>query len=132
MRARLPGAEGHDGVVLVDALVAIVVLSLVGIGLMRIHSESAFWYHERRARESELQVAERLLVAHTMLDSRDLDLRLGSREVGDYGITVLRPLRGLYRISVSRRSTPDLPELETLIFLSSDVGNGKADVESRP
>lgn len=114
--------------VLVDALVAIVVLSLVGVGLMRIHSESAFWFQERRARESETMVAERLLVAHTMLDARDLDLRLGSREVGDYSVTVLRPLQGLYRIAVSRSSTPNLVVLETLVFLESEAGKAETDV----
>ena len=114
----MTGTKGHDesGFVLIDALVAIVVLALIGASFIRLHAESTYWFHERRLREGEMAVAERLLVAHTMLEVRDLDLRLGVREVGDYMVMVQRPTPALYRIGVSRRLTPDKPEIETMIY----------------
>lgn len=65
-------------------------------------------------------VFERLLVAHTMLDRRDLDLRFGARAVGDYMVTIQRPQPGVYRIGVGRRQTPERVEIETLVFLEAE------------
>ncbi len=82
---------------------------------MRLLSDVTYRFSEWREVERELAVVERLMVAHALLDRRDLDLRLGDRTVGDFTVTVQRPTQELYRISVTRGATDRDPDLETLV-----------------
>ena len=101
---------------MIDVLVAMVVLSLVGVSFLRLQAEGAYRLQERRAAEAELAVVERLLAAHALLSPTDLNLRLGTREVGDFFISVQRPAPDLYRIGVGRLAALERIEVETMVF----------------
>ena len=91
------------------------ILSVVALALLQVvgaHVAAAALAAER---ERALWDEERLLTAHTLLSTADLDRRLGMRDVGLYLVTVQRPERALYRIAVSRAGMPGVEDLVTVV-----------------
>jgi type II secretory pathway component PulJ len=104
------------GVALLEVLAALAILSVAGLGLIELVGMQARAAATAAERERELWDQERLVAAHVLLAARDLDLRLGGREVGPYVVIVQRPERDLYRIAVARRGTPGVEDLATAVY----------------
>lgn len=104
------------GVALLEALVAIAVVSMVSVSTVGLVSAALADQWQMRNRESALADAHRVLAAATLLTRGDLDVRLGRRRVGEFFIDVRRPEGDLYRVAVTRVDTPSVEELATVLY----------------
>ncbi len=103
------------GAVLLEAVVSLAILSLAGGTVLTLLGEGLGWSRRITAEARQLESASRVLTAMTLLTRRELDLRLGVREVGDLVVTVGRPERSLYRIAVSDPAAPAVDLLVTVV-----------------
>lgn len=108
--------SNERGVVLLEILVALTILSVAGLGLVELVTGNLRAVAIAVERERELADVERLLTAYTLLTRPDLDIRLGTTEIGAYVVSVQRPERELYRIAVGRVETPAVEDLVTVVF----------------
>jgi hypothetical protein len=93
-----------------------VILSIVGLSLVELVTQGTMIAATARAREAEQMDEDRLLAATTLLTWSDLDIRIGSRTVGPYVMTVARPEKTLYRIAIGRVVAPEVEDLVTVVF----------------
>jgi len=107
--------RAERGVALLEVLAATVILTVAGLALVELVSGATRALTVAVAREKELADEERLLAAYTLLGRRDLDQRLGVREVGPYAVSVQRPERTLYRIALVRVTSPSVEDLVTVV-----------------
>lgn len=108
--------RGERGMVLLEVVVALAILSLAGLGLIELVAAHTNALGRAATRERVLWDEERLLTAHVLLQTSDLDLRLGTRDIGPYVVTVQRPEPHLYRVGVGRRQTPPVEDLVTVVY----------------
>lgn len=104
------------GAALLEVLVAIAILTFAGagwIGLLAGHAEALTVL---RRRERETADEQRLLTAYAVLGRQDLERRLGVRETGPYLVSVQRPERSLFRVSISRQAAADVEDLVTVLY----------------
>ena len=108
--------RSERGVVLLEVLVALTVLSVGALAL--VESVDAGLQAERRARQREAVLAseERLLSAMTLLRRAELDQRLGRRPIGEFIVDVQRPEPTLYRIGVLQSDAPTVEDLVTVVY----------------
>jgi hypothetical protein len=109
-------------VALLEVLTATVILTVAGLALVELVSGATQALTVAVAREKEMADEERLLAAYTLLGRRDLDLRLGVREVGPYAVGVQRPERTLYRIALARAANPAVEDLVTVVHRAEVTG----------
>ncbi len=109
----MPSTE--RGVALLEVLAAVAILAAAGLAITALAAEGARVATRAAERERELADQERLLAAHTLLAGRDLDLRLGARDVGRYVVEIQRPEASLYRISLRRAAQPEVEDLVTVV-----------------
>lgn len=108
--------RAERGLVLLEVLAAIVILTVAGLSLVEVASAGLSATATAAARESVQQDEDRLMVAYTLLSRGDLDLRLGDREVGPYVVRIGRPEPALYRVAISSAASPTVEDLVTLLF----------------
>jgi len=108
--------NAERGIALLEVLAAITILSIAGLSLVELVAQGTATAATERAREAEQMDEDRLLTATTLLTRSDLDIRIGSRSVGPYVVTVARPERTLYRIAVGRETAPGVEDLVTVVF----------------
>ena len=108
--------RSERGVVLLEVLVALTVLSVGALAL--VESVDAGLQAERRDRQREAVLAseERLLSAMTLLRRAELDQRLGRRPIGEFIVDVQRPEPTLYRIGVLQSDAPTVEDLVTVVY----------------
>jgi type II secretory pathway component PulJ len=104
------------GVVLLEVLVAVMILSVAGLGLVSLVRTGLEEERDSRDRERLLAVEERLLAGLTLLRREDLDRRLGRHPLGEFVVDVQRPERALYRIVIAGQRAPEVEELVTVLF----------------
>lgn len=104
------------GVVLLEILAAVLILTVAGLSLVELTAAGARATATARDRERTQRDEDRLLAAYSLLTRTDLDLRLGSRDVGPYVVRVERPERVVYRIAVSSASAPAVEDLVTVLY----------------
>jgi len=102
--------------VLLEVLVAVVVLATAGIGLVELVGSGLRAEHDARLRESTLATEERLLSALTLLTRKELDQRLGRRQIGEFIVDVQRPERTLYRVALLQEQSPQVEDLVTVVY----------------
>lgn len=108
--------RGADrGIVLFEVLAAVAILSIAGLSMVALVAQVTDSANLVKERDAEQADESRLLAATTLLNRRDLDLRLGSRAVGPYVVDVTRPEPTLYRIAM-RRQQGDVEDLVTVVF----------------
>lgn len=107
---------GERGVVLLEVLVALVILTTAALALVELVDAGTRAVVEARTRERELADEQRLLSAFTLLDRTDLDRRLGRRTIGPYVADIQRPEGVLYRIALARRAAPEVEDLVTVVY----------------
>lgn len=108
--------SGERGIALVEVLAAVLILSAAGLGLVELTGALARDVTAAAEREQVLADEERLLASFALLDRPGLVSRLGARAIGAYTVTVQRPERDLYRLSIARRQAPGVEDLVTVLF----------------
>lgn len=108
--------DKRSGVALLEALVAMIILSTSGLALTAVLRQTSRAQAELMAAERQLDTADRVLAAMTLLTARDLDQRIGSRTVGELVSSVERPEAGLYRIALADAGHPDRTLLATVVY----------------
>lgn len=111
----------HRGVALLEVLVAMTILSTTGLALTTVLRQAAGAQVELASAERQLDTADRVLAAMTLLTAKDLDQRIGSRTVGEFVTSVDRPEAGLYRIALADTGHPDRTLLATVVYRPSQV-----------
>lgn len=104
------------GVVLLEVLAAVVILTVAGLSLVEVTSAGMRATWAATARERLQEDEDRLLVAYSLLTRGDLDVRLGDREVGPYLVRVERPEPSLYRVAIGAVGSRGVEDLVTVLF----------------
>jgi hypothetical protein len=108
--------RNERGVVLLEVLVAVVVLATAGIGLVELVGSGLRAERDARLRETTLATEERLLAALTLLNRKELDQRIGRRQIGEFIVDVQRPERTFYRIALLQESSLQVEDLVTVVY----------------
>lgn len=92
--------RGEGGAAMLEVFIALMVLSVAGLGLIQSlslgqHALSHAITEERRVRD-----ANRVLGVMSLLGRDDLVRRLGMHQTGPFMVEVQRPVPELYRITV--------------------------------
>ena len=104
------------GVVLLEVLVALAILSASGMALVGLVSAGLGAEREARARERTLASENRLLTALTLLTREELDRRLGRHPLGEFVVDTERPEPTLYRIALAQARSPQVEDLVTVVY----------------
>jgi hypothetical protein len=89
------------GAVLLEAIVALAILSSAGIAFVSLAAESARAVDRAHAGELELREGNAFFAAVALWSREDLDRHLGARHQGRWIMIVDRPRPDLYVISLS-------------------------------
>lgn len=108
--------RGKRGVALLEALVALAILSAAGLGAIGLLGAGLRAERDARERERTLATEERVLAAMTLLNRDELDQRIGRRTVGEFVVGVQRPERTLYRMAIGERQSAQVEDLVTVVF----------------
>jgi type II secretory pathway pseudopilin PulG len=108
--------RNNRGVVLLETLVALAILSSAGLALLELVTGGLRAERAARERERVLAVEERVVTALTLLKREDLDRRIGQHHVGELVVEIQRPERALYRISVRQSDSPEVEDLVTVVY----------------
>lgn len=108
--------NGRSGAALLEVLVALAILTFAGAGWIGLLAGHARALTALRLREREMADEQRLLTAYAVLSRQDLERRLGARETGPYLVSVQRPDRLLFRVSIARRTAALVEDLVTVIY----------------
>jgi type II secretory pathway pseudopilin PulG len=90
----------RDGMVLLEALVAIAILGTVASAAAWKTAETLHAVSRMHAREAEVRAAQRLLSAVSLWPREDLDRHLGARPQGRWMMHVDRTTETLYEIAL--------------------------------
>jgi type II secretory pathway component PulJ len=113
---RLRLAAGTRGVALLEAIIALAILSIGGLSTLVLVDESLRAEREAQVREELITISSRVLSAMTLLQRGELDQRLGSHDVGELMVRVTRPEKSLYRLAIAEKKHPDVDLLVTVVF----------------
>jgi len=108
--------RAERGVALLEVLVALVVLATAGTSLAELVGSGLRAERDSRIRETTLAAEERLMAALTLLNRRELDQRIGRREIGEFVVDVQRPELTLYRIALLQAPSPAVEDLVTVVY----------------
>jgi hypothetical protein len=112
----LRGRLGRCGAALLEAMIALVILSAAAIGAVGLIAAGLRAEHQAQHREQAIAAADRVLTASTLLLRAELDQRLGDRRVGELIVRVAHPEPTLYRIAVTELARPDVEMLTTVVY----------------
>src|SRR5947207_11552956 len=107
--------RSERGIALLEALVALAILSGAGLALLDLVTAGLRAERDARERERVLAVEERVLTALTLLRRAELDRRLGRHAIGELIADIQRPERTLYRIALAEREAPLVENLVTVL-----------------
>ena len=88
--------HSRTGAVLLEAIVALVILTIAGIAAVTTVSQGADAVRRAREADQEARRASAFLHAVSLWTREDLDRRLGDRPQGDWRLQVQRPVPTLY------------------------------------
>jgi type II secretory pathway pseudopilin PulG len=111
------------GVVLLEALVAMVLLGAAAASLTALALESGRATDRARRADRETRAASAFLDVVALWPSEDLERRLGSRHQGDWMLDVRRTAPALYRVSL-RDSTGRRELLQTTFYRPDTADTG--------
>src|SRR5204862_1755071 len=109
-RSMTPPRQRHRverGTILLELMLSLALLGVAGTSVLAAMSEALRNEAAWRRRESLYQTADRVLIAMSLLGRGDLDLRIGTRPVGELLVTVDRPEPTLYRVAVAAAEAPE-------------------------
>lgn len=105
----------RNGIALLEVLIALAILGSAGSALLALLHQAVATQRVLHQEELELEAADRVMTAMTLLTRGDLDRRIGSHEVGEFSVGVERPEPGLYRVAVATQLAPDRELLVTVV-----------------
>ena len=108
------------GVILLEVLLAVTILSLIGVSSVAFISTTIEAQARLHEREVEMAQAERVLTAMALLSRADLEQRLGRREISRFVVWVDRAEPSLFRIGIAPSSQPMTELLSTLAYRSPE------------
>lgn len=94
----LARSRSTAGAVLLEAIVALVILSAAGTAAVTLVSQSAGAVRRARIADAEMREASAFLHAVALWPREDLDRRLGEREQGRWKLIIQRPTPTLYEV----------------------------------
>lgn len=94
-------ARRRDGIVLLEVLVALVILSTAGIAAVALASAVSRSLAEARARDEDVGAASAFLDEVALWSREDLDRHLGDRDEGAWRLRVDHPSPSIYSIALS-------------------------------
>jgi type II secretory pathway pseudopilin PulG len=97
--------RARGGIVLLEALVALVILATAGATIVTMVAESAHAVHRVRAAEEEMRAANAFFAAVSLWSREDLDRHLGDRAQGVWLMRVDRPTPTLYITTLTDTAT---------------------------
>lgn len=108
-------ACGRAGAVLLEAIVALLILSVAGTAAVTLVGQSADAVRRAREADAEVRAAGAFLHAVSLWTHEDLDRRLGDRPQGPWRLRIQRPAPTLYEV-VLVDSAGDRELLRTALF----------------
>jgi hypothetical protein len=93
-----PLSHCRKGAVLLEAIVALVILSVAGTAAVVLVSQSADAVRRAREAEAEAREANAFFAAVSLWTRDDLDRRLGDRAQGGWRLMIQRPTPTLYEV----------------------------------
>lgn len=93
-----PSPRGRGGAVLLEAIVALLVLSVAGTAAVTLVGQSADAVRRARQADAEAREASAFLHAVALWTREDLDRRLGDRPQGGWRLRIQRPSPTLYEV----------------------------------
>ncbi|MCG8469650.1 MAG: hypothetical protein MJB57_15830 [Gemmatimonadetes bacterium] len=97
------------GAALIETLVAVAIIAVVTVAVTGLASQSLAVAAASARADAVTREADALFRAASLWTRDDLDRRLGDRAQGDWWMSVDRPSREIYRLSLRR--TEDGPEI---------------------
>lgn len=97
--------SAREGVVLLEAIVALVILATAGATIVTMTAEAASAVHRARETEAEITAANAFFGAVSLWSRDDLDRHLGDRVQGKWLMRVDRPSPTLYEATLSDTAT---------------------------
>jgi len=97
--------RGRRGAALLEAIVALAVLTAAAVPVVSLAAESLRAIDRARNRERELRAANAFFEAVALWSRADLDRHLGDRRQGHWVMRVDRPSPGLYTVSLADSGT---------------------------
>ena len=103
-RKPLPHSRTHalthcrKGAVLLEAIVALVILSVAGTAAVTLVGQSADAVRRAKEADAEAREANAFFHAVSLWTREDLDRRLGDRPQGDWRLLIQRPTPTLYEV----------------------------------
>lgn len=88
----------RTGAVLLEAIIALVILTVAGTAAVTLVSQSADAVRRAREADAEAREANAFFHAASLWTREDLDRRLGDRPQGDWRLLVQRPAPTLYEV----------------------------------
>lgn len=114
-RARSQRLRRRDGAVLLEAIIALVILTVSGVAAVTLVSQSADAVVRARIADAEAREASGFLYAVSLWTREDLDRRLGDRAQGEWRLIIQRPSPSLYEV-VLTDSAATHEILRTVLF----------------
>jgi hypothetical protein len=108
--------HARSGVALLEVLVALAVLTAVGLPLTALAGAALREQGALTGRDETLTRAESAMITTVLLSRIELDQRLGHHEVEGFAVDIQRPEPELYRIGIAERSMADRELLVTVVY----------------
>ncbi len=106
----------RGGVVLLEALCALVVLVVAGIALVDVTATCMRVIVDAGAVERTLEQQARVLTVHQLMTADELRERTGMRLLGDLSVDIAPISRGLFRVTVSTAQPTKIGPLTTVFY----------------
>ena len=106
---------GKRGAVLLEAMVALVVVTLAATAAIQVLRASLADLRGGIEREDQVRRAGRVLARYGLLRGPELDQRLGTQQVAGFAVTVRRPEAGAWRIAIADTASPHHELLVTVV-----------------
>ena len=106
----------RSGVVLLEALCALVVLAVAGIALIEVTATAMRVVTDAGATERTREEQARILTVHQLMTAGELMERTGIRLLGDLTVEIAPMARGLFRVTVSAPQPTSVAPLCTIIY----------------
>jgi len=91
----------REGIVLLEAIVAMTILAIAGAAVVALATDSARAVDRARAADAAMEQASAFLDAVALWPREDLDRHLGARDEGAWRLIVDRPTPTLYTLSLA-------------------------------
>lgn len=120
--ARLSSERRRAGVALLEALVALVILTVAGLSATLAVRQGFESVRRAEAADAEMRSASAFLDAVALWTRADLDQRLGNRSEGAWRLQIDRPVPTLYLVALAD-STGDRELLRTALYRPVTAGD---------